>query len=104
MLQAEQAEYQNMHALSSHIREAVGSEYDDDLEVYSQVELEADVHRGLWKLATCILKYYNVESVDADKLDCTIESIASQFVEQIESVLDIDLNNTNDPLLPGEIK
>lgn len=104
MLQAEEAEEQGMGELSLHIKEALGSEFDDDLEVYAQDELEDDVHQGLWKLATCVLKYYNVNSVDAEKLDRAIESTASKFVEEIEAALDSDLHNTSDPLLPGETK
>jgi len=104
MLQAQEAEYQDKGILSLHIKEAIGDESDDSLDTYAQDELSDDVHQGLWKLATCVLRYYNVDSVDAEKINSVIESMASQFVEEVESVLDTQLVNTNEPLLPGEIK
>lgn len=103
-LQAEEAEYQGLEKLANNIEEAIGSEYDDRPIEYAQAELEDDIHQGLWSLATCVLRYYNSTSVDAEKLDIVLESLASKFVEEVESVLDSQLVNTNEPALPGEIK
>lgn len=104
MLQAEEAEYQKMEKLSFHIKEALGSEFSDEMKVYAQDELENDIHQGLWKLATCVLRYYNSTSVDAEKLDSVIESMASKLIEEIEFVIDTHPVNTNESALPGETK
>lgn len=103
-LQAEEASHQNKNKLANHITEAIGSVYDDRAPEYDRTEMENDIHQGLWKLATCVLRYYNSTSVDAEKLDAILESLASEFVEGVEVVLDTELSNTNEPKLPGEIK
>lgn len=104
MLQADEADFQGLEKLASDIREAVGQEFDDTLEIYSQDEMNQDIHQGLWKLATCILKRYNCQSADAEKLNDAIESLASSFIERVESAISVDIENTNDPILPGEVK
>jgi hypothetical protein len=103
-IQAEEAEEQGMTKLASFISKAIGSEPEEQLSVYSQEELEQDVHKNLWKVATCVLKYYNVSSVDAEKLNNTLESLASDFIAELESSLDVNISDVIELPVPGETK
>lgn len=105
MLQAEEAKEQNMEEIAFNIKEAIGPNFSNELEVYSEYELQSDLQQGLWKLAICALKYYNIESIDAEKLNQTLESVASNFLNEIESILGPEaLLNINESILPGETK
>ncbi len=72
----------------------------EDEEVkYSHADLESDIYEGLWKLATHIIKYRDVNSVDAEKLNLVIESLAQQVIEEMDEVVVPD----GEPKLPGEV-
>lgn len=106
LLQAQEAKHQGMDKIASGVMDAIGPYPEDEITTYASQELEDDVHRGLWKLATCILKYHDVTSVDAEKLDEVIESIASKFVDEVEISLGIEGSRIGplEPKLPGESK
>lgn len=106
LLQAQEAKEQGMTKLSSDIYGAIGSVPEDESLEYSHIKMSDDVHQGLWKLATYILKYHDIESVDAEKIDQVIESLASKFVDEIEISLGIEGSRIGplEPKLPGESK
>ena len=90
LLQAEEAKHQDMVKLASGILGAVGPTPEEETVKYSSVEVEEDIYRGLWSLATCILKHHDVASVDAEKLNEVIESLASKFINEIEESLGVE--------------
>lgn len=105
LLQAEEAKDQDMIKLASGILGAVGPTPEEESVKYSSAEVEEDVHRGLWSLATCILKHHDVSSVDAEKLNEVIEVLASKFINEIENSLGIDgVVGSLEPTVLGESK
>lgn len=99
LLQAEEAKDQNMTKLASGILGAIGPTPEGEEVKYSSAQVEEDVHRGLWSLATCILKYHDVSSVDAEKINEVIETVASKFINEIEDSLNV--NGVIGPLEPA---
>ena len=105
LLQAEEAKDQKMNKLASGILGALGPAPEAEIITYASEETEEDVHRGLWSLATCILKYHNVSSVNAEKINEVIESLASKFINEIEGSLEVDgVRGTLEPAVLGESK
>lgn len=103
-LQAEEAKVQDLTKLASGIFNAIGPTPEDEQITYDYAQLQEDVYQGMWKIATDVLKYHNLESADAEKIHEKLESLASHFVEELESALDV-ANETVGPLetkLPGE--
>jgi len=106
LLQAEEAKEQGLNKLASSICGAIGPVPEDERLEYSHAKMNDDIHYGLWKLATHILKYHDLESVDAEKIDQVIEALASKFVKELEESLGIDPVKAGplEPKLLGESK
>jgi hypothetical protein len=105
LLQGYEAKEQNMTKLASGIFGAVGPTPEEELVKYASEEVEEDIYRGLWSLATCVLKHHDVSSVDAEKLNEVIESLASRFINEIESSLGVDGTiGSLEPTVLGESK
>jgi len=101
LLQAEEANDQNLTKLANGILAALESK-DDKIE-YSCCELNNDIYFGLWKLAANFIKYYDLNSVDAQKLNEIIEINAEKFVNDLEKSLDMELKfGANEPKVPGQ--
>lgn len=103
LLQAEEAKEQGMTKLASGILEAIGSFPAEEFEEYSYNDLKDDVHKDLWKIASKIMYYYNLESVDADKLDKSLVSWANKITDDLENTLDVtDVVGPFEPNVIGE--
>lgn len=103
LLQAEEAKELGMHKLASSILEAIGPYPEDNPETYSYAQLQDDMHRGLWKLATQLMVYYDVKSADAEILNKTIVAWADKITNELEQTLNIsDVKGPLEPSLPGE--
>lgn len=105
-LQAEEAKDRNMTKLASAIFGAIGPVPEDENNNYNFNELQDDVYRGLWKLAMCVAKYHDLQSVDAERIHTVLESLSSDLIEDVERSLHVD-NTTVGPLeakVPGENK
>jgi len=103
-LQAEEAKDQGMTKLASGIFGAIGPTSEDERSAYDYNQLREEVYHEMWKLATHVIKYHDLESVDAEKVHDRLESLAQQFVDELEDSLGVD-NSTVGPLetkLPGE--
>ena len=106
LLQAEEAKNQNMDKLSDGILSAIAQEPSDEQTSYCYSDLNNDIYCGLWKLSSNIIKYHNLESVDAQKIDGIIEVLANKFINELELTLDIN-DNIVGPFelpVPGEEK
>jgi len=105
-LQGEEAKEQGMTKLASGIFNAIGPTPEDETnQEYNYDQLRNDVYQEMWKLATHVMKYHDLESADAEKVHDRLESLARQFVDEIEDTLGVD-NSTVGPLeskVPGEI-
>lgn len=106
LLQAEEAKEQEMKKLSSGILEAIGSFASDENEEYAYEELQNDIYKELWKISAKFIKYYDLKSLDAAKLDKTLTSVAEKLTSEIEKTLEVDevLSGPFEPKVMGEDK
>lgn len=103
-LQGEEAKEQGLIKLAHNIFTAIGPMPEDEGVEYSSAQLHENVQQDLWKIATHVLKYHDVQSVDAAKIDETIHILAEKFIDELENVLDVDLSLISplEPRVPGE--
>ena len=105
LLQAQEAKYQGLNTLASGIFNAIGAYPEEENIKYSYEELNEDVYKGLWKIAGNVIQYYDINRVDAEKVNNLIESFASQFIEELEGNIDIKSNiGPLEPKVPGEVE
>lgn len=90
LLQAEEAKEQNLEKIANGILGALTPYPEDEKINYSFSELNDDVYHNLWSLATNVLKYHNLESVDAEKIHETIEIFAEKFISELETTLGVE--------------
>lgn len=104
LLQAEEATSQEMHKLAKAVKGSLTASPEDESVNYAIGEMNNDIYAGLWKLATCVMKYYNVESADVEKVNEVIESLASRFVSEVETSLNVESSSVGplEPKLPGQ--
>ena len=89
-LQGEEARDLQMTKLASGILNALGPIPEEESTYYNLEELQNDMYQGLWKLATHVIKYHDVKSVDAEKVHQVLEILASKLIEEIEQSINID--------------
>lgn len=106
MAQAEEAHERGLVKLAEDIKQAIGTEPIEEPIEYSYIQLHDDVRQDLWKLATRLMVYYDLESVDADKLQYTILNATAQIVNDLEESLSVDeiVIGPLEPSVLGEIK
>lgn len=106
LLQAQEAKMQGLNKLASGVVNALGPITEDENVKYSYHQLEDDIYEGLWKLATNVVKYYDVESVDAGKIHDSLEALANTFLSEVENSLGVEevVAGPLEPTLPGETK
>jgi|SRR5271166_3490041 len=106
LLQAEEAKDRDMVKLAAALMNTIGPVPEDERVSYNFNELQTDVYQGLWKMAACVIKYHDLQSVDAEKVHEVLESFASKLIEEVEQSLSVD-NTQVGPLednVPGETK
>jgi hypothetical protein len=99
LVQAQEAKEQGFTKLASNILEIIGDEPQEEQSEYSYGELQNDIHKDLWSVATRLMTYYDVDSADAMKIDDTIIVWASKITDDLENVMNID-PKTIGPLEP----
>jgi len=101
-LQAEEANKQGMIKLGQAIIDAVDDSSTD--EKYSYSQMNDEIHSDLWKVATRLMKYYNLHSVDAKQIDKVVLAWSNKLVEDLELSLGVDevVSSPNEIKLPGE--
>ena len=104
LLQAEEAKERGLHKLADGVLNSLGPIPEDERVQYSYGELQDDIYKGIWKLAVHVIKFYDVESVDAEKMNEAIETLASKLVDSLEETLAVDLVGPLDPKVPGELE
>lgn len=106
LLQAEEAKEQGMKKLATGILSSLTALPEDETTLYSSAELDQDIYNGLWALAANVIKYYDVDSVDSEKLNEVIETLASKFINEVQASLDAEeiVVGPLEPILPGESK
>lgn len=105
LLQANEAQHQGLTKLAEAITESINDEPIVDNVTYSYNQLKNDVYKDLWKVATKLIRYYNMSSVDTMKLHSDIETYAEKILDDLEITLDVDhvIKDTTEPKMPGEM-
>lgn len=105
VLQAEEAKDQGLTKLAEGISSTLTEDPEDSPSTYSDEQLHDDVYKSLWAAASSVIKYYNVESVDAGKINDVLEDIVSIVVANVKNSIDVDSDiGPLEPKLPGESK
>jgi len=104
--QAQEAKSKGLTKMGQDILDAVGPECMSEPEEYAYSQLKEDIKSDLWKSATRLIGHYNLNSVDAEKVQKTIEILAFDVVSELEDTLNVDPadQGTLDPKVPGENK
>ncbi len=104
LLQAEEARDQGMVKLADAITEAIGSMSNNKQEGQTYSSLQEDIHRDLWKIATKLIGFYGLDSVDALKVDTAVASWMTKTIDEIENTLEVGevVKGPLEPKLPGE--
>lgn len=102
LLQAEEAKDRHLTKLADGILQALTANPETEPVKYSSGELNEDVYKGLWAVATAVLKYHDVESVDAEKLNETLEVLAGRFISEVEETLGVEGVGPLEPKVPGQ--
>ena len=83
-LQAEEAKLNGFEKLGSAVQEAI----ETPIQESSYEEMVDSVYRDLWKAAMKVFAHYELETVDISKIDRSLSSWASKFVNDIEVSID----------------
>jgi hypothetical protein len=104
LAQAEEAKAQGLIVLADGILNAIGSYPDDEKAEYSYSQMKDDIHRDMWKMATRLMHYYDIESADAVKLDDNLVTWCSEIIDNLEQTLNVNsvIKGPLEPKLPGE--
>lgn len=92
LLQAEEAKLrdsQEMTKLAAAICNSLGPIPEDETVSYNFESLQEDIYNGLWKMATCVIKYHDLTSVDAEKVHQSLEIMAKKLIEEVEHSLSV---------------
>lgn len=106
LAQAEEAKTLGLTSLASGICEAIGPYANDEASEYTYRQLQDDIRRDLWKAATRLMHYYDLESLDAQKLDRELAVQASKMIEELEQAMGVDsvVVGPLEPKVPGQDK
>lgn len=105
-LQAEEAKDLGLTKLASGIFQAIGPLAEEELSEYSYHELKEDIYVGLWKLSANVMKYYDVDGVQSEKLHDLIEDFTEEFINKIEEQIGVEPSDVGplEPKVLGEIE
>ena len=104
LAQAEEAKEQGMVKLANGIYEAIGPMAADENQEYSYTQLKDDIHLDMWKMASRFMIYYDLNSVDAEKVNQTILRFAEAMTSDLEKTLKVEsiLKGPLEPKVFGE--
>lgn len=103
LIQAQEAKEQGLDNLSQRIMDTIGNESSDQKEQYSYTQLKEEINKDLWTVASRMIKFYDLNSVDALKLDKIITVLAEEIIDELGISLEANyIKGANEPDLPGE--
>lgn len=104
LIQANEAKTQQLTKLAFGIVGALGPMAEDEHVQYEYKQLQNEVYEGMWRLATHVIKYHDVESADAGKIHDRLEVLADKFIEELEQSLGVEdvIAGPLEPKLFGE--
>ena len=89
LLQAEEAKQQGLTKLANCILNAIGSVPENEDIEYAYEDMQDHIHKDLWKAAAKIFAYYDMKSVNVEKLNETILACAENLTNEIEQAIDV---------------
>ena len=89
VLQAQEAKNQNLDKLSNGILQCVGPFPEENNEEFSQDQLKEAIYNSLWKIATDVINYYDLQTPDALKIDRTLETLSDKVLDEIKKTLEV---------------
>jgi hypothetical protein len=104
LAQAEEAKEQGLVVLAENILGAIGPFPDEENSEYTYSQMKNDIRQDMWKMATILMHYYGVESVDATKLNDSLITLCSEVIDNLEETLRVNsvVKGPLEPKLPGE--
>ncbi len=114
VLQAQEAKEIGLTKLGETVLSAIGAvSREDEVITYSHTELTEDIYYNLWKAALNVAQYYDVDSIDIQKIDETLEVMAMKIQSEIENTMYSEISTKVkgrvgmmigplEPKLPGE--
>jgi hypothetical protein len=103
--QAEEAKEIGLVKLADNIISAIGEDGIENSEEYSYQELQADANQELWKVASNVIKYYDIKSADAEKIQNVLLNAFAKLEEELQLTLNIESKvGPLEPKVPGENK
>ena len=104
LAQAEEAREEGFTVLAESILNAIGSYPDEEKEEYAYSKMKSDIHQDMWKIATRLMHYYDIESTNATKLDESLTVWCSEMINDLEETLKVNsiIKGPLEPKLPGE--
>lgn len=106
-LQVEEAKEQGMTKLAESVEYAIDNLHSTYYKTqFSSEEMNQNVHKNLWKIATTLVAFHNIESVNIEKIDEVLISWAEKIINDLEKTLQVSdiIKGPLEPKLPGEIK
>lgn len=106
LIQAQEAKTQELTKLASAVMDALGPLTEDEDVKYGYQQMHEEIYEGMWKLATHVIKYYDVESADAGQIHDRLEALADRFIEELEQSLGVEEigDGPLEPNIPSESK
>lgn len=104
LAQADEAKEQGFTKLAESIFSAIGAHPADEAGEYTYAQLQEDIRQDMWKVATRLMYYYDIQSMDAVKLDENLASWAADMLTDLETTLGVDevVAGSLEPKIPGE--
>lgn len=104
LLQAREAQEQGLTKLANGVLDAIGAHPEDESKEYYYVDVKESIYRDLWKSAAKLMVYYDLDSVQIEKLGETISFCADTVVMELERTLNVEdvVKGPLEPSIPGE--
>ena len=107
ILQMMEAQDLGMTKLAENVKYMITEGHlDAEPKEYSYVQLKDGIKKSLWKTATLVMVYHNVDSLDVKKFDEEIDMLAEKYVCDIEKALGKKASDIGpfEPKVPGQTK
>jgi hypothetical protein len=100
--QAEEARDVGLKSLANDVFSVIGPTARTEHIAYSSEDLDGDVGNALWKVATDVVAYHDLDSVDIQKINATVRALVGVVRAAIEEELGVGSVGPLEPKLPGQ--
>ena len=89
VLQAEEARELGLTKLANDVFDAVGVMPREETIVYNEIDLRSDIDVALWKIATDVIAYHDLGSVDIQAIEEVVGELSEKVIAEIEDKLGV---------------